>query len=1334
MSNDEHSFGWDGGMTDPRQQTEALSRINRIAVGNGLRIMSLEQEVNALCRQYGEPLRYPPECAPDTRWPASGPAPVALQAGLVPLDAVLCTGELTRRPVRTPDYEAEGQVLTVLVQALADSPKDIFQTLADTLLRVSRAGSAGISLLSRDEKSFYWPAMAGAWQAHQGSGMPRDFSPCGDTLDRNAPLLFSHPERRYPYLLSMTPPAEECLLLPFYVKGKAVGAIWAISHDARRQFDAEDLRQLMRLGQFAAAAYQTAKSLDAAFEQGQIALGLMEDAIRAYQAIEMLRQSEEHYRTRFESIDEGFCIIEKVEGEALDFRYVEANLAFAAQTGLHNVVGKTLRQVLPDEFEDRQAIYDSVLRTGEPVKLQRRFGGQGRVLELYAFRVEDRTHRRVAINFQDVTERAQAEEKLARQAAELAGLYATAPVGLFMLDTGLRFVRINQAMADLNGLSVEQHVGRALREVLTAELADAIEPLFRQVLETGRPVLNREVHGATMSRSGEQRHWLVSYYPVQTEGGAIRGVHGAVKDITQRKHAEEALRESQRFLRSCLDALSGHIAVLDESGTILEINAAWSRFAIENQATGAGVGVGVGANYLQYCGDLSSSGEGMPACVRGIRDVIAGRQTHFELEYPCHSPTQQRWFVMRVTRFQSPGPVRVVIVHDDCTEQKLAENAARKSEKRYRNLFNLMDEGFCILEMSFDGHEQAVDGRFLEVNPAFGKQTGMPQVAGGKLSEFSLESAPVYLKVFGQVALTGEPTRFIHEEKGFHSLWFDIYAVRLGDRRNAKVAVIFNNISKRTRAEEALRQSEQRFRALFENGSVGIFYCDASGVIQEFNRSAVELYRQKPAPGESVAAFRRSLKLYFPDGSVMPYAQTSGVLKGEFAAVENMEIIVERYDGSRINGIVNIVPLKNAFGEITGVINSIYDITERSRLERKTQEQSQALVELHQRKDEFLAMLSHELRNPLASLVNALQLLRRQENETPQQRQALDIIERQTGQLTHLVDDLMDISRITSGSIRLRPERISVGDIVQKALETAQPLIVQRRHELTLSLPPQPVWLHADATRLEQVLVNLLINAAKYTHEGGRIWLSVAQQDAGGVAAAQPMAVMRVRDNGIGIAPELLPHIFDLFTQAERSIDRSQGGLGIGLCLVQRLVELHAGSVRAYSVPGQGSEFVVHLPVMPADVPELPFIPPAQPAGKGCRVLAVDDNVDAVRSLAALLKMSGHEVRIAYDGPSALEAARAMRPDVMLLDIGLPGLTGYEVAEQVRQDEALRNIVLVALTGYGRAADRQLSTQAGFDHHLVKPADFREVEKILALVSAPAALPGGKVQSVAPGA
>ena len=387
------------------------------------------------------------------------------------------------------------------------------------------------------------------------------------------------------------------------------------------------------------------------------------------------------------------------------------------------------------------------------------------------------------------------------------------------------------------------------------------------------------------------------------------------------------------------------------------------------------------------------------------------------------------------------------------------------------------------------------------------------------------------------------------------------------------------------------------------------------------------------------------------------------------------------------------------------------DITERRQAELQTLEQVKVLAELDRRKDEFLAMLGHELRNPLAPISSAVRLLRLQKNETLVQRQACAVIERQVGQLNHLVDDLMEVSRITTGRVQLRREQVAVSEIVERAVETTQPLITQHQHRLTVRLPAQPVWLHADAARLEQVVVNLLTNAAKYTEDGGCIELNVQQNG--------PDAVLRVRDTGIGIAPDLLPHVFDLFTQAERSLDRSQGGLGIGLCLVQRLVELHGGTVTAYSVQGKGSEFVVRLPSMLAWVAPLETVvsAPVGPLKKNCRVLVVDDNLDAAETLKMLLEFSSYEVRMVHDGLSAVEAALAWNPHAVLLDIGLPGLSGYGVARRIRLEPTLEGMVLIALTGYSQESDRQSSRDAGFDHHLAKPANFEVVEKLLQAVA-----------------
>ena len=516
----------------------------------------------------------------------------------------------------------------------------------------------------------------------------------------------------------------------------------------------------------------------------------------------------------------------------------------------------------------------------------------------------------------------------------------------------------------------------------------------------------------------------------------------------------------------------------------------------------------------------------------------------------------------------------------------------------------------------------------------------------------------------------------------------------------------------RLRTEAALRQSERRYRTLFESIDEGFCIIEQvktpagesiDFVVVEANPAAVRQTGVSTLVG-------KTLREQFPRTFEAWYAVYESVLRNGQPTRLEREV-------QDIGRVVEACVFRIEHDTTARLALVFKDITARKRAEQTLRASAQTMVDLDRRKDEFLAMLCHELRNPLASIASAVQFLRLHPSDDPLQQQATHIIDRQVRQLTYLVDELLDISRINTGRVQLGRQTVALSDIVERALETACPLIDQRGHELTVSLPPQPVWLEADPFRLEQVVVNLLTNAAKYTDEGGRIELRVEQEDA--------QVVLRVRDTGIGIASELLPHIFDLFTQAQRSLDRSQGGLGIGLSLVQRLVELHGGTVQAHSVLGHGSEFVVRLPVLQDFTPPSPGSVPsartAPPSGPGCRVLVVDDNVDLARSLAMLLEMSGHQVRTAHDGPSALEAALDERPDAVLLDIGLPGFDGFEVAKRMRQQPRLQGVVLVAMTGYGQAADRQRSHEAGFDHHLVKPADFDAVQNILATVSQNAA-------------
>jgi signal transduction histidine kinase len=366
---------------------------------------------------------------------------------------------------------------------------------------------------------------------------------------------------------------------------------------------------------------------------------------------------------------------------------------------------------------------------------------------------------------------------------------------------------------------------------------------------------------------------------------------------------------------------------------------------------------------------------------------------------------------------------------------------------------------------------------------------------------------------------------------------------------------------------------------------------------------------------------------------------------------------------------------------------------------------AQQLSEADRRKDEFLATLAHELRNPLAPLRNALEILRLKGDDPEVSRKAREMMQRQLNQMVRLVDDLLDLSRITTGKLEIRKQSVELQAVVRNAIETARPLIEAQRHALVVHLPHEKIEVDADSTRLAQVFSNLLNNAAKYTTPGGRIELTAARE--------HDNAVVRVRDNGIGIDAEMLPRIFDMFGQADRSLERTQAGLGVGLTLARRLVELHGGTLGVSSLGlGHGSEFTVTIPTTTRVTAVEPDADPAQGSRARHRVLLADDNVDFVTSLATLLAAEGHDVRVAHDGAQALELARGFNPDFAFLDIGMPKLNGYEVARQMR-DRAAR-CVLVAVTGWGQEEDRKRAREAGFDRHLVKPVEPAQIEAILA--------------------
>jgi signal transduction histidine kinase len=413
-----------------------------------------------------------------------------------------------------------------------------------------------------------------------------------------------------------------------------------------------------------------------------------------------------------------------------------------------------------------------------------------------------------------------------------------------------------------------------------------------------------------------------------------------------------------------------------------------------------------------------------------------------------------------------------------------------------------------------------------------------------------------------------------------------------------------------------------------------------------------------------------------------------------------------------VHNAVNKVALENKIEEQRRELEAL--AAERARLIAELRQRAEALTEADHGKDAFLAMLAHELRNPLAPIVNALYILRQSRMDSSTAEGALAVVERQVKHITRLVDDLLDVARSTSGRIALRKVKVELAQVVESALEASRPLLNQYAHRFTLSLPAEPIRLEADPVRLAQVISSLLNNAAKYTDPGGQIVLS-AERENGEV-------VLHVRDNGVGIPPDMLDSIFGLFIQVNRSLaSPSQWGLGIGLTLVRNLVELHGGSVRAHSAgPGQGSEFVVRLPGLAgAPAEEGPSRLSAWEAESATgppgprTVLVVEDSAELAESMALLLGLWGYEVRVAHSGPAALAAVSAHPPDVVLLDIGLPEMSGYEVAEALRQRPETKNALLVALTGYGQEGDRRRALEAGFNCHVTKPVDPQALRDML---------------------
>jgi PAS domain S-box-containing protein len=761
-------------------------------------------------------------------------------------------------------------------------------------------------------------------------------------------------------------------------------------------------------------------------------------------------------------------------------------------------------------------------------------------------------------------------------------------------------------------------------------------------------------------------------------------------EVAERLAATDAARQHESRLRLITNAIPSLIAYVDRDG----------RYQMNNHAYQGWFGIPADAVRGKHMREVL--GDAAWAAIRAdVGRALGGETVAFE-RWVEYREGGARWIRGHYVPDRAPdGAVRgiVVMVHD-ITELKSHEEAVRASQQRFQAF---MDNTPARVFMKDE------EGRYLFVNRAV--VAAVEAVVEDWIGKTDLELFPTEvanrLREHDRIVRTSEETFEFTETlplpggpRSFFTIKFPI--------RDPKGRVLVGGVgvdmTETRRAERAMRTSEEKFRRIFETANEGIWMLDADARVTLVNRRMADMlgYQPKEMMGKAKWEF-----LVEKD-----QARVREMFERRRAGIsEQVDVCFQHKDGRPVWAIMAARPLIDEDGVFRGTLDLFTDVTERKNLEEELRQHVRELAEADRRKDEFLATLAHELRNPLAPIRNAVGLLQLQSSGDPELEQARAIIDRQVQQMVRLIDDLLDVSRITRGKLTLRRGRVSLADVLGNAVETSRPLVEEAGHTLEVRVPSEAVYLDGDLTRLAQVFANLLNNAVKYTERGGRITLAAERTG--------DTVVVAVRDTGIGIAPEQLPHIFEMFSQVTPALDRSQGGLGIGLSLVRAIVELHGGTITASSAgPGQGSAFVVRLPVAVSEhaaAPDAALAPPAPPApATPTRVLVVDDNPDAVESLAMMLRLMKHEVAIAHDGLEALETGAAFRPDVALLDIGMPRLNGYDTARRVRELEWGRTVVLIALTGWGQEDDKRRAREAGFDLHMTKPVDPHALQRVLA--------------------
>ncbi len=779
------------------------------------------------------------------------------------------------------------------------------------------------------------------------------------------------------------------------------------------------------------------------------------------------------------------------------------------------------------------------------------------------------------------------------------------------------------------------------------------------------------------------------------------GFPNAKSNFQAQQQADEALRRQSEWLRITLESIGDAVISTDADGRVTFLN------GVAERLTGWPRDEGVGrplVEVFQIINEHTRQPVENPALRALEVGAVMGLANHTVLiardgtERPIDDSAAP-------IRDETGAVVGVVLVFRDITQRREAEAVRRRAheavEAERARLVELLD-----LSPAYTAVLKGPNHVYEHVNARYYQFVGQRELIGKPIREAIPEIEwQDNIKLFDQVYRTGQPyvgtdmrVLLRREPDGpLEERFISFVYQPLRDAEGAVCGILSHGIdlTDRKRAEE-----DQAYRAaIVESSQDAIVGKTLDGQILSWNAGAERIfgYRANEAIGRSITMIIPAERL---DEERMILER---IRRGE--RVEHFETVRVTKDGRQVDISLTVSPVRDRGGRIVGVSKIARDITDRRKSEA-------ALRDADRRKEHFIALLAHELRNPLAALGNSLNVLRLAGGDAGLTAPTRALMERQHSHMVRLVDDLLDVARISQNKIELRRARVQLADVLSSAVETVRPLIDSAGHTLTVSLPQPPVFLDADLTRLAQVFGNLLANSAKYTPGGGRIWLSAERHGA-------EVAVI-VRDTGDGIPRDALPHIFDMFSQVERPAARSTGGLGIGLALVKGLVELHRGTVTAESEgQGRGSTFTVRLPILMTEPLQL-----EHPEGEDRsltetkrRILVVDDNRDAGKSLALMLTLMGNSVQTAHTGRDAIAIAQRWCPEIVLMDVGMPDLDGYETTRCIREQPGGRDMVILALTGWGQESDRIRSREAGCNGHLVKPVGYRDLEKMLSEVA-----------------